>query len=229
MDCGIPFCHSFGCPLDNLIPDLNDMVYRGQWRKALDLLHSTNNFPEFTGRICPALCEAACTLMIDEKPVSIRQIELQIVERGWEEGWIKPEPAAAQDRLQGRGHRLGPAGLAAAQQLARAGHDVMVFEKDDRIGGILRYGIPDFKLEKWVIDRRLEQMAAEGVASRPASTSGADISAALPHAQLRRHPDRPGRACRATCDPGPRPQGRPFAMDFLTQQNRRNAGDDDPA
>ena len=163
MDCGIPFCHQ-GCPVNNLIPDWNNLVYRDQWRTALETLHSTNNFPEFTGRICPAPCEAACTLNIDDNPVTIKTIECQIVDRGWEEGWIQPRGRAA--RRPARRVAVvgsGPAGLACAQQLARAGHSVTLFEKTDRIGGLLRYGIPDFKMEKHLIDRRMRQMEAEGV------------------------------------------------------------------
>ena len=162
MDCGIPFCHN-GCPVNNLIPDWNDLVYRDQWRTALENLHSTNNFPEFTGRVCPAPCEAACTLNIDDNAVTIKTIECQIVDRGWQEGWIHPEPPASKTGKRIAVVGSGPAGLACAQQLARAGHDVVVFEKSDRIGGLLRYGIPDFKMEKSLIDRRIEQMQAEGV------------------------------------------------------------------
>ncbi len=162
MDCGVPFCHT-GCPLTNLIPDWNDLVYRGRWREAVRQLHATNNFPEFTGRICPAPCEAACVLGINEPPVTIKQIEKTIIDRAFEEGFIKPEPAAVRTGKRVAVVGSGPAGLAAAQQLARAGHEVTVFEKNDRIGGLLRYGIPNFKMEKHLIDRRLEQMRAEGV------------------------------------------------------------------
>src|SRR3974390_590150 len=162
MDCGVPFCHT-GCPLNNIIPDWNDLVYRGRWQEAIRQLHATNNFPEFTGRICPAPCEAACVLGINEPPVTIKQIEKTIVDRAFEAGYIKPEPPEARTGKRVAIVGSGPAGLAAAQQLARAGHDVTVFEKHDRIGGLLRYGIPNFKMEKHLIDRRLEQMRAEGV------------------------------------------------------------------
>src|SRR4051794_41178572 len=162
MDCGVPFCHT-GCPLNNFIPDWNDMVWKDRWREAIRTLHATNNFPEFTGRICPAPCEAACVLGINEPPVTIKQIEKTIVDRAFEEGWIHPEPAPLRTGKRVAVVGSGPAGLAAAQQLARAGHDVTVFEKADRIGGLLRYGIPNFKMEKHLIDRRLEQMRGEGV------------------------------------------------------------------
>ncbi|HPE79715.1 MAG: glutamate synthase subunit beta [Sedimenticolaceae bacterium] len=165
MDCGIPFCHQ-GCPVDNLIPDWNDLVYQGDWRAAIDVLHSTNNFPEFTGRICPAPCEASCTLNIDDAPVTIKNIELSIVEKAWAEGWIQPQIAAHKTGKRVAVVGSGPAGMAAAQQLARAGHNVVVYEKQDGIGGLLRYGIPDFKLEKQVIKRRMGQMKAEGVKFR---------------------------------------------------------------
>src|SRR6202451_3265725 len=165
MDCGVPFCNS-GCPLNNLIPDWNDLVYRNRWRDAIVALHATNNFPEFTGRLCPAPCEAACVLGINEKPVSIKSIECAIVDHAFAEGWIRPERASTRTGKTVAIVGSGPAGLAAAQQLARAGHDVTVFEKNDRIGGLLRYGIPDFKLEKWLIDRRMRQMEAEGVTFR---------------------------------------------------------------
>src|SRR5437879_8925100 len=175
MDCGIPFCHD-GCPVNNLIPDWNNLVYRDQWKSALVTLHSTNNFPEFTGRICPAPCEAACTLNIDDNPVTIKTIECAIVDRGWEEGWIAPQPPARRTGKRVAVVGSGPAGMACAQQLARAGHAVTLFEKSDRIGGLLRYGIPDFKMEKHLIDRRVEQMAEEGVEFRASVEVGADIS-----------------------------------------------------
>ena len=175
MDCGIPFCHQ-GCPVNNQIPDFNNLVYRDQWKAALENLQSTNNFPEFTGRVCPAPCEASCTLNIEDNPVTIKTIECQIVDRGWDEGWITPQMSP-----RGTGKRVamvgsGPAGLACAQQLARAGHAPTVFEKSDRIGGLLRYGIPDFKMEKHLIDRRIEQMEAEGVIFRAGFEVGVTVS-----------------------------------------------------
>src|SRR6202051_3551221 len=162
MDCGIPFCHK-GCPLGNIIPDWNDLVYRGRWQEAIERLHSTNNFPEFTGRVCPAPCEEACTLNINDDPVGIKSIEHFIIDKGWEEGWVRPESPLHRTGKQVAVVGSGPAGMACAQQLARAGHAVVLFEKNDRIGGLLRYGIPDFKMEKLLIDRRMEQMALEGV------------------------------------------------------------------
>jgi len=226
MDCGIPYCHAHGCPVSNLIPDWNDMVYRGQWRKALELLHATNNFPEITGRICPATCETSCTLSINQPAVTIRQIERQIVERGWEEGWITPQLSSHRTGKRVAVIGSGPAGLAAAQQLVRRGHDTVVYEKADRIGGILRYGIPDFKLEKAVIDRRLEQMAAEGVIFETSVDAGKDVSGTY----LRRSFDAivlatGSRVPRDLPIPGRDLAGVHFAMDFLTQQNRRVAGD----
>ncbi len=165
MDCGIPFCMS-GCPVNNIIPDFNDLVFRQDWQRAIETLHSTNNFPEFTGRVCPAPCEEACVLRINNDPVGIKSIEHAIIDKAWEEGWVRPAPAAHKTGRSVAVVGSGPAGLACAQQLARAGHRAVVFEKNDRIGGLLRYGIPDFKLEKWIIDRRLEQMVAEGVEFR---------------------------------------------------------------
>lgn len=227
MDCAIPYCHSYGCPVNNRIPDWNDMVYRNHWKRALDLLHSTINFPEFTGRICPAPCEHSCTLSINTSPVTIKHIELQIVERGWKEGWIVPEPAAVKTGKKAAIIGSGPAGLAAAQQLARAGNEVVVFEKSDRIGGLLRYGIPDFKLEKHIIDRRLEQMKAEGVVFEPGVNVGVDISARY----LKRTFDAVVIAAGATVPrdlniPGRELNGIHFAMEYLTKQNKINAGDE---
>ncbi|MEI8394584.1 MAG: glutamate synthase subunit beta [Rhodospirillaceae bacterium] len=228
MACGIPFCHN-GCPVNNLIPDWNDLVYRGQWYEALLTLHSTNNFPEFTGRICPAPCEASCTLNINDDAVTIKSIECAIIDKGWEEGWIKPEPAAHKTGKTVAVIGSGPAGLAAAQQLARAGHAVTLFEKADRIGGLLRYGIPDFKLDKGVIDRRMAQMQAEGVTFRPGINVGVDLPAAellkgfdaVVLAGGSEHP-------RDLPVPGRELTGVHFAMEFLTQQNKRNAGDTVP-
>ena len=225
MNCGIPYCHT-GCPVNNLIPDWNDLVYRHQWRAALTTLHSTNNFPEFTGRICPAPCEAACTLNIDDNSVTIKTIECQIVDRGWDEGWITPEVPAHQTGKRVAVIGSGPAGLACAQQLARAGHGVTVFEKSDRLGGLLRYGIPDFKMEKPLIDRRIAQMQAEGVAFR----TGVEVGGTVSMDDIARDFDAVVMAGGAE---NPRDLDLPahsfagihFAMDFLTQQNKRNAGD----
>src|SRR5690242_12018616 len=175
MDCGIPFCMS-GCPVNNIIPDWNDLVYKQNWKQALDVLHQTNNFPEFTGRVCPAPCEEACTLNINNDPVGIKSIEHAIIDKGWELGLVGPAPAKQKTGKRVAVVGSGPAGLACAQQLARAGHDVVVFEKNDRIGGLLRYGIPDFKMEKWLIDRRIAQMEAEGVEFRAGVNVGVDVS-----------------------------------------------------
>jgi len=225
MNCGIPYCHN-GCPVNNLIPDWNDLVYREQWKAALGALHSTNNFPEFTGRVCPAPCEAACTLNIDDNSVTIKTIECQIVDRGWQEGWIHPEPPASKTGKRIAVVGSGPAGLACAQQLARAGHDVVVFEKSDRIGGLLRYGIPDFKMEKSLIDRRIEQMQSEGVVF----LAGVHVGAAMPVAELRAQFDAVVLSGGAEWPrdlelPPHNLSGIHFAMEFLTQQNKRVAGD----
>jgi glutamate synthase (NADPH/NADH) small chain len=177
MDCGIPFCHGVGCPLKNCVPDFNELVYKDRWKQACDLLHSTNNFPEITARVCPAPCETACTLSVSDEPVLIRHIEFQIAERGFENGWIKPQPPAKKTGKRVAIIGSGPAGLAAAQQLARAGHETVIFEKDEKIGGLLRYGIPDFKLGKNIIDRRLKQLSAEGVQFQTGVEVGEDISA----------------------------------------------------
>jgi glutamate synthase (NADPH) small chain len=227
MDCGIPFCHD-GCPVNNLIPDWNNLVYRDQWQTALKTLHSTNNFPEFTGRICPAPCEAACTLNIDNNPVTIKTVECAIVDRGWAEGWIEPVMPARRTGKRIAVIGSGPAGLACAQQLARAGHAVTVFEKSDRIGGLLRYGIPDFKMEKSLIDRRVEQMEAEGVAFRTEVEVGVDV----PMAALIEEFDAVAMTGGAEAPRDLEVSGREFAgihfaMDFLPQQNRRNAGDEE--
>src|SRR6202161_553629 len=175
MDCVLPFCHT-GCPLNNIIPDWNDLIYRDRWREAIRVLHSTNNFPEFTGRICPAPCEAACVLGINQPAVSIKLIERSIVERAWDEGWIRPEPPQEKTGQRVAVVGSGPAGLAAAQQLRRSGHSVTVYEKSDRIGGLLRYGIPNFKLEKQVLDRRIDQMRAEGVTFITNAHVGVNVS-----------------------------------------------------
>ncbi|GAB4398147.1 MAG: glutamate synthase subunit beta [Rhodoferax sp.] len=238
MDCGTPFCNN-GCPINNIIPDFNDLVYQQDWQQALEVLHSTNNFPEFTGRICPAPCEAACTLNINNDPVGIKSIEHAIIDRGWAQGWVKAQPAAVKTGKKVAIVGSGPAGLAAAQQLARAGHDVTLFEKNDRVGGLLRYGIPDFKLEKWLIDRRVEQLKAEGVHIRTgvlvgswpkdskvnnwsketlgAETLLADFDAVLLAGGSEQSRDLP--------IPGRDLDGIHFAMEFLPQQNKVNAGD----
>jgi len=227
MDCGIPFCHN-GCPVNNMIPDWNNLVYRKQWKTASTVLHSTNNFPEFTGRICPAPCEASCTLNIDDNPVTIKTIECAIVDRAWEEGWIVPLPPAHKTGKTVAVVGSGPAGMACAQQLARAGHAVVLFEKNDRIGGLLRYGIPDFKMEKHLIDRRIDQMEAEGVVFRTGIAVGVTVTvdqllaeydavALTGGAEWPRDLDVPNRGL----------AGIHYAMDFLTQQNKRDAGDDE--
>src|SRR5579871_975993 len=228
MDCGVPFCHT-GCPVTNIIPDWNDLVYRGRWREAIRVLHSTNNFPEFTGRICPAPCEAACVLGINEPPVTIKQIEKSIVDHAFSQGWIKPEPPEVRTGKRVAVVGSGPAGLAAAQQLARAGHWVTVFEKADRIGGLLRYGIPNFKMEKHLIDRRVEQMRAEGVEFVVNAHVGQNISVE----DLRRDYDvlllaGGAQQPRDLKVPGRELKGIHFAMEFLPQQNRRNLGDTIP-
>ncbi|TMI00062.1 MAG: glutamate synthase subunit beta, partial [Betaproteobacteria bacterium] len=238
MDCGVPFCMS-GCPVNNIIPDWNDLVYRQDWKTAIEVLHSTNNFPEFTGRICPAPCEEACVLRINEDPVGIKSIEHAIIDKAWEEGWVRPLPAAHRTGKKVAVVGSGPAGLACAQQLARAGHDVTVFEKSDRIGGLLRYGIPDFKLEKGVIDRRLEQMRAEGVKFRPAvfvgvrspaGGVGSDARENISPDQLKTDFDAIVLAAGAEQPrdlpiPGRALDGVHYAMDFLPLQNKRVAGD----
>ena len=225
MDCGVPFCHQ-GCPLGNLIPDWNDLVYRDSWPAAIERLHQTNNFPEFTGLLCPAPCEGSCVLGINKDPVTIKSIELAIVERAFDEGWIGPEAPKARTWKKVAVIGSGPAGLAAAAQLNRAGHSVTVFEKSDRIGGLLRYGIPEFKMEKRVLERRLDLLAAEGVVFRPGVHAGED----LPAGDLRRDFDAVVLAGgagqpRDLTVPGRQLAGVHFAMDFLTQQNRRCAGD----
>ncbi len=226
MDCGIPFCHK-GCPLGNIIPDWNDLVYRGRWKNAIDRLHSTNNFPEFTGRICPAPCEEACVLNINDDAVTIKQIEKQIIDHAFKEGWIVPTPPSTRTGKRVAVVGSGPAGLAAAAQLNRAGHHVEVFERADRIGGLLMYGIPDFKLEKWIVERRLQQMRDEGVVFRVNSNVGVDV----PVQRLRDDYDAIVLAGGATQArdlpiPGRELGGIHFAMDFLPQQNKKVAGDD---
>ena len=225
MDCGIPFCHQ-GCPVNNQIPDWNNLVYRDQWRAALDNLHSTNNFPEFTGRVCPAPCEASCTLNIQDNPVTIKTIECQIVDRGWDEGWIRPQVPVKKTGKAVAVVGSGPAGLSCAQQLARAGHSVTLYEKSDRIGGLLRYGIPDFKMEKHPIDRRMRQMEAEGVVFQPGVEVGVGVSMKMLMADydavvLAGGAEQP----RDLPVTGRDMSGIHFAMDFLTQQNKRVADD----
>ncbi len=238
MDCGTPFCMS-GCPVNNVIPDFNDLVYRGDWQTAIESLHSTNNFPEFTGRVCPAPCEEACVLRINNDPVGIKSIERAIIDKAWEQGWVKAQPAKRKSGKRVAIVGSGPAGLACAQQLARAGHEVVVFEKNDRIGGLLRYGIPDFKLEKSVIDRRLEQMRAEGVVFRTNHSVGhAPVGAGngsatvLDPATVVDDFDAVVLAGGAEVPrdlpvPGRDLSGIHFAMEFLPLQNRRVAGDRD--
>ena len=236
MDCGVPFCMN-GCPVNNVIPDFNDLVYQQDWKRAIDTLHSTNNFPEFTGRICPAPCEEACTLRINDDAVGIKSIEHAIIDRAWESGWVQPQPPTQRTGRKVAVIGSGPAGLAAAQQLARVGHSVVVFEKNDRIGGLLRYGIPDFKMEKSLIDRRVAQLQAEGVEFRvnhcvgdaPLGAGNPAAKAVDPKAMLAEFDavvlaggaEQP----RDLPIPGRELQGVHFAMDFLPLQNRRVAGD----
>jgi len=238
MDCGTPFCNS-GCPVNNIIPDFNDLVFQGDWKNAIEVLHSTNNFPEFTGRICPAPCEAACTLNVADDAVGIKSIEHAIIDRAWQEGWVKPRPAAHKTGKKVAVVGSGPAGMAAAQQLARVGHDVTLFEKNDRIGGLLRYGIPDFKMEKSHIDRRAEQLIAEGVTlktgvmvgSLPAGSKVTNWSQeTISPEQLQKDFDAVlltggSEQSRDLNVPGRDLAGIHFAMEFLPQQNKVNAGD----
>jgi glutamate synthase (NADPH/NADH) small chain len=227
MNCGVPHCHT-GCPVNNIIPDWNHLVYENDWKNALEVLHSTNNFPEFTGRICPAPCEAACTLNIVDQPVTIKSIECAIVDKGWSEGWIAPQIPAQRTGKTVAVVGSGPAGLAAAQQLARAGHSVTVFEKNDRLGGLMRYGIPDFKMEKHLINRRAVQMEAEGVTFKTSIEVGVSVSVnslkenfdAIVFAGGSEEP-------RKLDIPGAELPSVRLAMEFLTQQNKRNAGDDE--
>lgn len=224
MDCGTPFCHS-GCPLGNLVPYWNDMIFKGRWKEALDLLLSTASFPEFTGRVCPALCEASCVLNIDNNPVTIRQIEIEIIERGFKEGWIKPEPPSKRTGKKVAVVGSGPAGLAAAQLLNKAGHTVTLFEKSDRMGGILMYGIPDFKIEKHIVQRRVDLMAAEGIVMKPNVNVGMDYKAAdllkdFDAVCLTGGSMKP----RDLAVPGRELKGIHFAMELLVQQNKKNAG-----
>ncbi len=230
MDCGVPFCHGIGCPLGNRPPEFNDLVYRGRWREACENLHATNNFPEITGRLCPAPCEAACTLKINDESVTIRQIEREIVERGFAEGWITPQIAEQKTNRSVAVVGSGPAGLAVAQQLARAGHNVVVYEQDHAIGGLLQYGVPDFKLEKRIVERRIEQIRAEGVEFQTDVCIGEDISLRY----LRNHFDAicltiGARQGRELSVPGRGLENIHFAMEYLAQQNRVNAGEEIPA
>ena len=226
MDCGIPFCHN-GCPVNNLIPDWNDLIYGENWKAALEALHSTNNFPEFTGRVCPAPCEASCTLNITDKPVTIKSIECAIIDRGWSEGWVTPKISHSKTGKKVAVIGSGPAGLACSQQLARVGHSVSLFERNSTFGGLLRYGIPDFKMEKHLIDRRIEQMRAEGVTFIGSTEIGIDVATAdiletfdamvlTGGSETPRNLEVPGRNL----------DGVHYAMDFLAQQNRRIAGED---
>jgi glutamate synthase (NADPH/NADH) small chain len=238
MDCGTPFCNN-GCPVNNIIPDFNDLVFRKDWKAAIDTLHSTNNFPEFTGRICPAPCEAACTLNVNEEAVGIKSIEHAIIDRAWHEGWVKPQPSTVKTGKKVAVVGSGPAGMAAAQQLARVGHDVTLFEKNDRIGGLLRYGIPDFKMEKTHIDRRAEQLVAEGVTIRTGvlvgdMPKGSKVTnwakETISPEQLKKDFDAVlltggSEQSRDLPVPGRDLDGIHFAMEFLPQQNKVNAGD----
>ena len=228
MDCGVPFCHN-GCPLGNLIPDWNDLVYRGRWQEALTALHATNNFPEFTGRLCPAPCEDACVLAINDKAVTIKTVEQRIIDHGFEQGWVVPEPPQSRTGKRVAVIGSGPAGLAAAQQLNRAGHWVTVFERDDRLGGLMRYGIPDFKMDKAVLDRRLTQLADEGIFFCTGATVGENVTVT----ELRRDFEAV-LLCTGALEPrllelpGVELAGVHYAMDYLVPQNKRNAGDSIP-
>jgi glutamate synthase (NADPH/NADH) small chain len=227
MNCGVPHCHT-GCPVNNIIPDWNHLVYENDWRNALDVLHSTNNFPEFTGRICPAPCEAACTLNISDQPVTIKSIEGAIVDKGWQNGWISPQVPAKRTGKTVAVVGSGPAGLAVAQQLARAGHSVTVFEKNDRLGGLMRYGIPDFKMEKHLINRRAVQMEAEGVTFKTSMEVGVTVSVAALKENFDAVVFAGGAEDPRKLDiPGAELPSVRMAMEFLTQQNKRNAGDDE--
>ena len=238
MDCGTPFCNN-GCPVNNIIPDFNDLVYQGDWKNAIEVLHSTNNFPEFTGRICPAPCEAACTLNVNDDAVGIKSIEHAIIDRAWSEGWVQARPAQHKTSRPAALGGSGPAGMAAAQQLARVGHDVTLFEKNDRVGGLLRYGIPDFKMEKSHIDRRVEQLQKEGVTIRTGVMvgdwpKGSKVTnwakETISAAQLQKDFDAVlltggAEQSRDLPVPGRELEGIYFAMEFLPQQNKVNAGD----